>query len=179
MLQMDQKLQFQVELIFVLFLGFTDKNPGEAGHPIQWDNSNTQWYINVRNTTNTITGQLAALATAGVTQTDSTFIKRKDDTRSLDEKIYQVRVVIPKELSGSKDPENGFVLQESSTTGVRTDSDFNLASITDTDYLYDRNTRFISTCSFVAGSPNSTVSVTSDLPHNLNVGDQIIVKNCN
>ena len=43
--------------------------------------------------------------------------------------------------------------------------------------MYNRNARFITTCSFSSGSPNSTVSITSELPHNLNVGDQIIIKN--
>ena len=158
----------------------TDKVAGDIGHPVQFDTTEGQWYVTA-STDNVIYATLNAIGVntdAGLdAYTQPSFVKRKADSRSLDDKIYKVRVVIPKELSGSKDPENGFVLQESSTTGVRTDSDFNLASITDTDYLYDRNTRFISTCSFAAGSPNSTVSVTSDLPHNLNVGDQIIVKN--
>ena len=160
----------------------TDKVAGDIGHPVQFDDHDhiKQWYITAF-TDNQIYTALNAIGVQTAigldAYTEPSYIKRNADPRSLDEKIYKVRVVIPKELSGSKDPENGFVLQESSTTGVRTDSDFNLASITDTDYLYDRNTRFISTCSFTAGSPNSTVSVTSDLPHNLNVGDQIIVKN--
>jgi len=160
----------------------TDKVAGDIGHPVQFDDHDhiKQWYITAF-TDNAIYTDLKAIGVRtdiGLdAYTEPSYIKRNADPRSLDEKIYKVRVVIPKELSGSKDPENGFILQESSTTGVRTDSDFNLASITDTDYLYDRNTRFISTCSFTAGSPNSTVSVTSDLPHNLNVGDQIIVKN--
>ncbi len=160
----------------------TDKVAGDIGHPVQFDDHDhiKQWYITAF-TDNAIYTDLKAIGVQTAigldAYTEPSYIKRKADSRSLDEKIYKVRVVIPKELSGSKDPENGFILQESSTTGVRTDSDFNLASITDTDYLYDRNTRFISTCSFTAGSPNSTVSVTSDLPHNLNVGDQIIVKN--
>ena len=158
----------------------TDKVAGDIGHPVQFDTTEGQWYVTASTDNNVYTAvtQIGVNTDAGLdAYTQPSFVKRKADSRSLDDKIYKVRVVIPKELSGSKDPENGFVLQESSTTGVRTDSDFNLASITDTDYLYDRNTRFISTCSFAAGSPNSTVSVTSDLPHNLNVGDQIIVKN--
>jgi hypothetical protein len=46
-------------------------------------------------------------------------VKRTEDTRSLDEKLYKIRVVIPKELVGSKNPEDGFVIQESSSTGIR------------------------------------------------------------
>ena len=160
----------------------TDKVAGDIGHPVQFDDTPTvkQWYISVSTDNDVYTAitQIGVNTDRGLdVNTEPSFIKRTADSRSLDDKIYKVRVVIPKELSGSKDPENGFIMQESSTTGVRTDSDFNLASITDDDYLYKRNTRFISTCSFTAGSPNSTVSVTSDLPHNLNVGDQIIVKN--
>jgi hypothetical protein len=46
-------------------------------------------------------------------------VKRTEDTRSLDEKLYKIRVVIPKELVGAKNPEDGFVIQESSSTGIR------------------------------------------------------------
>jgi hypothetical protein len=56
-------------------------------------------------------------------------VKRIEDTRSLDEKLYKIRVVIPKELVGSKNPEDGFVIQESSSTGIRSDTDPTLSSL--------------------------------------------------
>jgi len=160
----------------------SDKIAGDIGHPVQFDDTSTvkQWYI----TTNTGNDVYNALTQIGV-KTDSgldaftepSFIKRKADSRSLDDKIFKLRVVIPQQLTNSKNPESGFIIQESSTTGVRTDGDFSTSTISATDYEYNRNPRFISTCSFTSGSPTSTISVTSELPHNLNVGDQIIVKN--
>ena len=84
-----------------------------------------------------------------------------------------MRVVIPKELINSKDPNEGFVIQDSSSTGARSNADFGLTSLTTADYGYDKNPRFISTCSASGG----TVSVRSELPHNLNLNDQIIVTN--
>ncbi len=149
----------------------SDKVAGDVGHPVQYDG--TQWYI----TTNANSGIYTAITTLGVAglteRTEPSYVKRIEDTRSLDEKLYKIRVVIPKELTGSKNPEDGFVIQESSSTGYRNDTDFSLSSLTASDYEYNRNPRFISTCS----RASSTVTVISELPHNLQVGDGIIIKN--
>ena len=160
----------------------TDKIAGDIGHPVQFDDTSTvkQWYItaDTDNDVYTAVTQIGVKTDSGLdAYTEPAYIKRKADSRSLDDKIYKLRVVIPQQLANSKNPESGFILQESSTTGVRTDGDFTINSISATDYEYNRNPKFISTCSFSSGSPTSTVSVTSELPHNLSVGDQIIVKN--
>ena len=144
----------------------SDKQSGDAGHPVQWDGS--QWYINVNATGNTITGQLS-----GSGATEPTIIKRIADNRSLDEKIYKVRVVVPSQLSNAKTPEAGFVLQESSTTGYVGTADTNRTTIDSTNYNWNRNPSFISTCSF----SSSTVTVLAELPHNLKVGDSVTIKN--
>ena len=144
----------------------SDKQSGDAGHPVQWDGS--QWYINVNATGNTITGQLS-----GTGASEPTIIKRIPDTRSLDEKIYKVRVVVPSQLGNAKTPEAGFVLQESSTTGYVGTADTNRTTIDTTNYNYNRSPSFISTCSF--SSP--TVTVLAELPHNLKVGDSVTIKN--
>ena len=151
----------------------SDKIAGDVGHPVQYDG--TQWYI----TTNSNSGIFTAINTLGVAglteRTEPSYVKRIEDTRSLDEKLYKIRVVIPKELVGAKNPEDGFVIQESSSTGIRSDTDSILSSLTASDYEYNRNPRFISTCSY--NSLTSTVTVISELPHNLQVGDSIIIKN--
>ena len=151
----------------------SDKIAGDVGHPVQYDG--TQWYI----TTNANSGIYTAinsLGVAGLTErTEPSYVKRTEDTRSLDEKIYKIRVVIPKELVSAKNPEDGFVIQESSSTGYRNNTDFNLSSLSTSDYEYNKNPRFISTCSF--NDSTLIVTVTSELPHNLQVGDSIIVKN--
>ena len=146
----------------------SDKQSGDAGHPVQYDESANQWFINVSSTGNTITGELS-----GTGASESTIIKRIPDDRSLDEKIYKVRVVVPSQLSNAKTPEAGFVIQESSTTGFVGAADTNRTTIDTTNYDYNRNPSFISTCSF--SSP--TVTVLAELPHNLKVGDSVTIKN--
>ncbi len=151
----------------------SDKNAGEIGSPIQWDTLRSNWFVKTQ-ANNQIYSAIASQGVATLTErTNVSFVKRKDDPRSLDEKLYKVRVVIPKESINAKDPSEGFVIQESSSTGARTNSDFTLTTISETDYAYNKNPRFISTCS----ESSNTVTVLAELPHNLNVGDQIIVRN--
>ena len=145
----------------------SDKVARDFGHPVQWDSSAGQWYINVSASGNTI----GAISGSGATE--PTIIKRIADTRSLDEKIYKIRVVVPSQLGNAKSPEPGFILQESSTTGIRSDTDSSLTSIDSSDYDYNRNPRFISNCTF--SSP--TVTITTEIPHNLQTGDSVIIKN--
>ena len=149
----------------------TDKECGDVGHPVQFDSNLKQWYITVNSIDNTILSNLS-----GSGRTEPSFVKRISDTRSLDEKIYKLRLAIPKEIINSKNPENGFVIQESSNTGVRKVQDFTeTPDLTTDDYLYDRNPRFISTCTF--NSALKTVTIGLEKPHNLSVGDVITVKN--
>ena len=62
-------------------------------------------------------------------------------------------------------------------TGYNLDTDFNYdQDLTQYDYGYNKNPSFISTCSYLSGDP-SIVSVRTDLSHNLNVGDIVIIKN--
>ena len=148
----------------------SDKIAGDIGHPVQFDITNSQWYV----TTDAASGIYSNLSGTGATE--ATHIKRIADTRSLDEKIYKVRVVVPKELSNAKTPEAGFVIQESSSTGYRgvDSTDANKSTITAAnDYDFNRNPRFISTCSF----SSSTATVRTELPHNLTTGDSVIIRN--
>ena len=149
----------------------TDKEPGEPGHPVQYDLNKNKWYVRVDGTTNNINAQLS-----GTGATNFSKIKRKEDPRSLDEKLYQIRVVIPKESSNAKNPENGFIIQESSNTGYNLNSEFDQVSIlTENDYDFKRNLSYISTCSY--DNTSKIVSVRTDLPHKLDVGDTVIIKN--
>ena len=149
----------------------TDKSAGEAGSPVQFDESQSRWFIHV-NSGNGIYSTLSNLGVAGIASaTNPTFLKRKPDNRSLDEKIYKFRVVIPKELEKSKTPESGFIIQESSTTGFTSTAESTFTTIGLNNFEYNRNPRFISTCSHNAGIS----SVITELPHNLDVGDQVII----
>ena len=153
----------------------SDKESGDIGSPIQWDEDNNQWYIKT-NASSEIYTAIDGNSGNLPTQSSATFVKRIPDNRSLDEKIYKFRVVIPKELTNAKTPESGFIIQESSTTGVRTDGDLILSTIRDlttSDFDFERNPRFISTCSL----SGSTITVISEIPHNLNVNDKITILN--
>ena len=150
----------------------SDKESGDVGSPIQFDAGIGNWYIKSSHN-NDIYNALVSPDNDFGERTNSTFIKRVEDNRSLDEKLYKFRVVIPKELDNCKEPEEGFVLQESSTTFARSDDDFTASSITSADADFNRNPRFISKCT----TGGSTVTVISEIPHDLNVGDEITVKN--
>jgi hypothetical protein len=151
-----------------------DKLSGDIGSPVQFDSINKNWFIHVSPTNNTIYSEIATQGVAGLTErTDIAYIKRIDDSRSLDEKLYKVRYVIPKEVVNARSPVDGYVLQESSSTGARRNTDFSIAAIGQDDYGYNRNPRFISTCTVAT----NTITVVCQLPHNLNVGDIVNIKN--
>ena len=151
----------------------SDKDSGDIGSPIQYDDINNNWFIHV-DADNSIYSAFNTGGTATYgTKTDLSYVKRISDERSLDEKLYKVRVVIPKETSNAKDPESAFIVQESSSTGGQNPTDFTKTVIDATDYNWLKNPRFILTCSESGG----TVTVTTELPHNLSQNDIINIKN--
>jgi hypothetical protein len=151
----------------------SDRESGDIGSPVQYDPVNSNWFIHT-NANNEIYNAFASGGTSTFgTSTDLAYVNRISDERSLDEKLYKIRVVIPKELTNAKDPENGFIIQTSSSTGARNNADFTRTSIASTDYGYNKNLRLIASCS--VGS--NIVTVISELPHNLQTGDIVIVKN--
>ena len=154
----------------------TDKESGDIGHPVQFDTTQNQWYVNTQANSSIYT------ALNGLTgRSEPTFVKRISDTRSLDEKIYKLRLSIPKEIANSKNPENGFIIQESSNTGIRTDADFVkkdqgvTQNLTRSDFDFDRNLRFISSCTFNTGT--KIVTIRAERPHNLSKDDVITIRN--
>lgn len=148
----------------------SDRESGELGSPIQYDPQNGNWFIH---TSSEIYNTLVANPSAFGTSTDLAYVKRFSDGRSIDEKLYKFRVVIPKELPNAKDPEAGFTIQESKSTGARTSTDFTTISISGSDYKFNRNLRLISRCSVTS----NTVTVVCELPHNVQVGEYVNIKN--
>ena len=145
----------------------SDKKAGELGHPIQYDGSS--WFIHtLDDTSNTIHG-------VSLNEFDTTYFERREDNRSLDEKIYKLRYVVPKESKNGKDPSDGFVLQDSSSTNVSSNNDFTLGEIEPKDVEFNRNTRFISVASFNSGLKK--IFIRTDKPHNLSKDEQVIIKN--
>ena len=158
--------------IFNIISRVSDKKPGDAGHPIQYDTGQSRWFINTLASGNTLHAQIA---NGTIVSDDISYVLRRDDDRGIDEKLYKLRYVVPKELVNGRDPTDGFVLQDSSSTNVTANADFSKATLTTADYAFDRNTKFISQLSFDSGT--NRVTLRSDKPHKVRVGDQIIVKN--
>jgi len=151
----------------------SDKAPGEFGHPIQYDSNIGQWYIissNLSNS-NTIYSGIVGIGTSILGDTSgTTFIKRTVDNRSLDDRLYKFRYVIPKEFSNSRPPTDGFVIQESKSVGIGSLS-FLTNNLSNSTQL--RNPRIIIGTEYVSG----TAVIRTELPHNLVPGDVVKIKN--
>ena len=150
-----------------------DKLAGDFGHPVQYDTTNANWYVNSEiGATNTIHD---ALVTNGPTigpRTNKTFFTRKEDNRALGDKIYKLRYVIPKQYEEARPPIPGFVIQESSTVGVVTDTDFsdNIPNAT-----VQRN---ISILKSIDRDGNTGITtIVMEKPHGFALGDRVQINN--
>ena len=158
----------------------SDKNSGDIGHPVQFDSTNSQWYIKVAlaATENSIYPTIVSLGTTSLgSATPRTFIKRKTDTRSGLDKTYRMRYVIPASsgIDIARPPVEGFILQESNTSIGSTDGEiqtyFGSGSLTNVNQ--QRNFRFIAGASWDGTSGN----IDTELPHELKIGNQVQLKN--
>ena len=159
----------------------SDKNSGDIGHPIQYDSVEGQWYVNVGTaaTDNSIYSNIIGLGTAGLGEaTPRTFIVRQSDTRPLNDSIYRVRYVIPKDsATTARPPSDGFIVQESSSTIGATNTEiayqFNPSSVTIGNVTDLRNQKIIANATWDGTNAN----IITELPHELNVGSQVNVVN--
>ena len=162
----------------------SDKNAGDVGHPVQYDETEGQWYIKTNSTSNDIITKIGELTTTVGDRSEPTYIKRLPDTRNLDEKVYKYRLVIPQSVKNAKNPESGFILQESSSNNEV--STINLGklyrdlaglpeeTITLSDYEFNRNPGYIADCAHDSGTNTSTIR--TELPHTLCVGETVIIE---
>ena len=148
----------------------SDKKPGDLAHPIQYDTTVNNWYVKASNS-NTLFTQVAASSEIVGERTGKTFIKRKEDTRSLNDKIYRLRYVIPKESLDARPPIPGYTLQESNTVGVVGASEF-VNNIP--DVRAQRNLRILKS---IDRASTGITTVVTEKPHNLIVGDQVQFRN--
>jgi hypothetical protein len=155
----------------------SDKNPGEIGHPIQFDGTQGQWYIKVATSDNTIYPTIISLGSGVLGEaTPRTFFNRLTDDRNATDTIYRVRYVLPSDSGATaRPPSDGFIVQESNTTTGATNSEiqtyFGTGSITNVNE--QRNFKFIANAVW----SSNTVDVTTELPHNLTVGSQVEILN--
>lgn len=144
----------------------SDKSPGEYGHPVQFDSTNNKWYLK-STSTNSIRSAMVSIGVTSISlQSPTSYLKRREDNRSLPDRTYRVRFVIPKEATSAKAPNDGFILQESGTVLEDTTSVLSSAAQL-------RNTKVIA-----EGSWSSNVATLRlETPHKFLVGDSVKVTN--
>ena len=161
----------------------SDKTPGDPGHPLQFDegtytinsvpNTVGGWYClgHPSTTFNTI---FPAINTIGVgvigEETGTTFLKRRVDNRSLLDRLYRARYVIPKEHTNARAPKPGYILQESKTVGVSSAS-FLSADLSNPTQL--KNVKIIKAASWSA----QTLTFTTEETHRLQKDDIVTIRN--
>jgi hypothetical protein len=144
-----------------------DKNPGDPGHPIQYDN--TGWYINV-GAGNSLRSAIVTNQAKVTPKTGNAFIYRAPDNRTDNDKIYRLRYIIPDNATIASPPQNGFSIEESS------------AVIDDTNYRNDNTTLTSVTnlrtkTNIINASWSSNVGVvTTQYPHGLKAGHLVEIK---
>jgi len=159
----------------------SDKISGDIGHPIQYDSTNSQWYVNVASasTENTIYSTVTTLGTASLgAATPRTYIRRNPDTRSLTDTIYRVRYVIPSDSPiSARPPLDGYVLQDSNTSIGSTTAEvalqFSPSTVTLSNSTQLRNQKIISSATWNGG----VAKINTELPHKLSVGSQVEILN--
>ena len=109
----------------------SDKKSGDIGHPIQFDNINKHWFVNVsiEGTDNEIYPTFVGVGTTALgANTPKSFFVRKENSRSIEDSIYKFRYVIPAGITTARPPIEGYVLQETSDTTASTDAEITTTS---------------------------------------------------
>ena len=159
----------------------SDKVSGERGHPIQYDSTQGNWYVNVATaaTENSIYSTIVGLGSTGLgSATTRTFIKRKSDNRNAIDTLYRMRYVIPSAsgITVARPPSDGYIIQESNTGIGETDTEvqtyFGSGSLSNINQ--QRNFSIIADATW---DSSSSINVTTELPHNLSVGSEVELVN--
>ena len=134
---------------------------------------NKNWYI-LAHPSLTYNKIFPALNTIGVgvigKETGTTYIKRRVDNRSLLDRLYRLRYVIPKEHVNARAPKPGFILQESKTVGIGSAS-FLTADLSNPTQL--RNPKIIKNATY----SSQVMTFTTEERHRLQPGDLVTIRN--
>jgi len=159
----------------------SDKNSGDIGHPVQFDSNVEQWYVNVATAAseNSIYPTIIGLGTANLGDaTPRTYLTRTPDNRILDDTIYRIRYVIPKDaITLARPPLEGSIIQESNnvigagTTEIQKYFSPTPTTISNSTEL--RNPRFIAGAEW----DGTYAQIKTEVPHNLSVGSQVEIQN--
>ena len=156
----------------------SDKKSGDIGHPIQYDEAEEKWYITVVQESGLLDKLSQSYATSSLASTPRTYIQRSVDNRSLEDKLYKVRYVIPKDTDiKARTPLDGYVLQMSSSvpeSDSEIDYQYGVGTIKELSSSTQlRDTRFISDASW----SGDVATITTELPHRLSVGSEVEILN--
>jgi hypothetical protein len=144
-----------------------DKEPGDPGHPIQYDS--TGWYINI-GVGNSLRSAIVTNQARITPKTQNTFITRTPDNRSKEDRIYRLRYVIPENAINAAPPANGYVLEETSKVIDNQNYQNDLAQLTSVLDLRNKS-------NIVNASWNANVGiVTTQYPHRLKSGHLVEIK---
>jgi microcystin-dependent protein len=150
-----------------------DCQPGDPGSPFQWDSTNNNWYVKVQTAT-------AFISSLNPLETPLFYIKRKIDGRSLDDKVYRARIVIPKESANASAPSPGFIIQKSSSSldSIYSQPDSVNLSDSDQDEIeIIRNPGVIIDAWTTTSGITTTVNIVTKKPHELKVGNKVNIYN--
>jgi hypothetical protein len=161
----------------------SDKSAGDLGHPVQWDATQSQWYINV-STGSTAASIYKQLFDRGVAElgetTPRTFVLRKPTDRNVEGSIYKMRYVLPKDSPTlGRPPVDGFILQESNNIDGASDAEVEKYLSFDSQTLSNstefRNFKFIADGEW--SSLDNKATIRTELPHNLTTDSQVEITN--
>ena len=157
----------------------SDKLAGDIGHPIQYDTTNNQWYVNV-SSASTENNLYAKLIGGGIGDASPrSFFTRLKDSRQSDDRIHKVRYVIPSSTGSdsARTPLDGYIIQESGdVTGANNTEvalEFNPGSVTLSNDSQMRNFSFIANVDYKAGLAHYT----TEKPHRLSIGSSVEIGN--
>jgi len=152
----------------------SDKNSGDIGHPIQYDETQNNWYIKT-NANSDIYAQRNNYSPVS----PRTYIERTPDNRSSEDTVYKLRFVIPKNSPvKARPPLDGFVIQDS-TSNPGSSAEINKqyspdgAQKTLTNVSDLRNTTFIASASW----NSNLATIRTELPHKLSAGSHVNIFN--
>tara|TARA_Y100000287_G_scaffold30673_1_gene22286 strand:+ start:34 stop:4935 length:4902 start_codon:yes stop_codon:yes gene_type:complete len=157
----------------------SDKLAGDIGHPIQYDTTNTQWYVNV-SSASTENNLYAKLISGGLGDASPrSFFTRLKDSRQSNDRIHKVRFVIPSTTGSeaARPPLDGYIIQESGDVSGANNTEvaleFNPGSVTMSNDSQMRNFSFIANVDYKAGLAHYT----TEKPHGLSIGSSVEIAN--
>jgi len=153
----------------------SDKTPGDPGHPIQYDDAESQWFVNVSSAT-TENSLYPKLQLGGLGQSSPrTYIVRQIDSRQSDDRIHKFRYVIPANtgITSARPPLDGFTIEESGDVSGANDTEvafaFNPASVELNNDAQMRNFSFVAKTSYT----NGVAFYDTERPHGLSIGSSV------